>query len=116
MTEDERPGAEAGQRSAADACQGKATIRQQLNRRRAAAARCVPLDCGCGPDPWLCRCTEPPLSHVVVDGWRASALHILAAGLMPRLPVEVLRALYRRGGRDQLLAELLHDAIGGEAT
>jgi hypothetical protein len=53
---------------------------------------------------------------VVVDGWRDSAVHILAAGLLPRLPIEVLRALHRRGGRDRLLAEMLHDAIGGEAT
>lgn len=116
MTDDERPGAEAGPLSAGtDACQGNAAIRQQLVRRRTAAARSVPLDCGCR-DPWRCTCTEPPLSRVVVDGWRDSAVHILSAGLLPRLPIEVLRALYRRGGRDRVLAEMLHDAIGGEAT
>lgn len=116
MTDDERPGAEAGPLSAGtDACQGNATIREQLVRRRAATVRSVPLDCGCR-DPWVCTCTEPPLSHVVVDGWRDSALHILDAGLLPRLPIEVLRALYRRGGRDRLLAEMLHDAIGGEVS
>ena len=116
MTDDERPGAEAGPLSAGtDACQGNSAIREQLARRRAATARSVPLDCGCR-DPWRCSCTEPSLSGVVVDGWRDSAVHILAAGLLPRLPLEVLRALYRRGGRDRLLAEMLHHAIGGEAA
>jgi hypothetical protein len=32
---------------------------------------------------------------------------------MPRLEIEVLRALYRRGGADRALAEQLHRACGG---
>lgn len=73
----------------------------------------VPLDCGCGPDPWLCRCTEPPLSDRVIDGWRDAAWHVLAVGQMPLVPLEVRRALYRRGGTDRELAETLHAGCGG---
>jgi hypothetical protein len=87
----------------------------QLRRRTQAAARSVPLDCGCR-DPILCDCTQPPLSDRAVDGWRASALHILDTGQTPVLPIEVLRFLYRRGGADRQLAELLHQAAGGEAA
>jgi hypothetical protein len=82
------------------------------NRRRA-AQRMVPLECGCGPDPWLCRCSEPPLSDVVVDGWRDAARHVLAVGPMPLVPLEVRRALYRRGRADRELAETLHAGCGG---
>jgi hypothetical protein len=72
----------------------------------------VPLDCGCR-DPWLCRCTDPPLSDHQLDCWRDSALHILRLGNTPLLPIEARRALWRRGGADRVLAELLHDACGG---
>jgi hypothetical protein len=52
----------------------------------------------------------------VIDGWRDAALHVLNAGQMPGgVPIEVLRALYRRGGADRVLAEALHEAAGGEA-
>jgi hypothetical protein len=52
----------------------------------------------------------------MVDSWRDSALHILRTGCMPLLPIEARRALWRRGGADRVLAELLHDACGGEAA
>jgi hypothetical protein len=87
----------------------------QLRRRTEAAARSVPLDCGCR-DPILCDCSQPPLSDPVVNGWRDSALHILDTGQTPVLPIEVLRCLYRRGGADRRLAELLHRAAGGAAA
>ncbi|TDO16929.1 hypothetical protein EV580_0093 [Mycobacterium sp. BK086] len=80
-------------------------------RRRDAEYRSVPLDCGCR-DPWPCRCNEPQLSERWVDAGRDAALHILAAGEIPRLELEVLRALYRRGGADRALAEMLHEASG----
>lgn len=83
------------------------------NRRRAAAHRMVPLDCGCGSDPWLCRHTEPPLSDYALDGWRDAANHILASGRIPLVPLEVRRALYRRGGDDRKLAVTLHAGCGG---
>ncbi|WP_460356685.1 hypothetical protein, partial [Mycobacterium sp. ZZG] len=75
----------------------------RLARRHAAADRCVPLDCGCR-DPWPCRCADPPLSDQALDGWRDAALRLLFDGLIPLLPIEVRRALYRRGGPDRVLA------------
>ena len=86
---------------------------RRWNLRRAAAQRMVPLACGCGPDPWVCRCTEPHLSDVAIDGWRDAARHVLAAGQMPAVPLEVRRALYRRGGEDRELARILHGGCGG---
>ena len=86
-----------------------------LRRRRLASQRCVPLDCGCR-DPWPCRCTEPPLTERQVDYWRDAVLHVLDTGCMPLLPLEARQALWRRGGADRVLAELLHDGCGGEAA
>lgn len=101
-------------RSPKKAClQHEGGILSQLNRRRGSAARSVPLDCGCR-DGWVCRCTEPPLSDQALDGWRDAARHILAAGKTPALPLEVLRALYRRGGDDRALAQELHSLSNGE--
>ncbi|WP_231984655.1 hypothetical protein [Mycobacterium sp. 852014-52144_SCH5372336] len=50
---------------------------------------------------------------MVIDGWRDAARHVLAAGRMPLVPLEVRRALYRRGGADRELAEILHAGCGG---
>lgn len=72
----------------------------------------VPLDCGCR-DPWGCVCTEPPLSEYALDGWRNAANHLLASGRMPLIPLEVRRALYRRGGDDRELAQKLHAGCEG---
>lgn len=88
----------------------------QLRRRRHASWRLPSLDCGCGPDPLSCRCTEPPLSKHMIDGWRDAALHVLRIGHVPLLPIEARQALYRRGGPDRVLAELLHEACGGEVA
>ncbi|WP_241011007.1 hypothetical protein [Mycobacterium camsae] len=49
----------------------------------------------------------------MLDGWRDAALHVLAVGQIPLLPIEVRRALWRRGGPDRVLAEKLHEAVGG---
>lgn len=84
-------------------------------RRREAARRVAPLDCGC-PDPWPCRCTEPPLTDAALDGWRDAALRILFNGQLPLLPIEVRRALWKRGGPDRVLAEQLHAACDGEVA
>ncbi|MGO9156994.1 hypothetical protein [Mycobacterium sp.] len=83
-----------------------------LHRRRNTSWRVVPLDCGCR-DPWPCRCTQPPLSERMVDAGRDAALHILDAGEIPLLEIEILQALYRRGGTDRALAEQLHALAGG---
>lgn len=90
-------------------------IHSGLKRRRDGAQRLVPLDCGCR-DPWPCRCTEPPLSERWIDAGREAALDLLAVGMMPMLEIEVLRALHRRGGRDRVLAQRLHQASGGVAV
>lgn len=82
-------------------------------RRHAAARRVPPLDCGCS-DGWTCRCSEPPLSDKRIDGGRDAALHLLAVGRVPLLEVEVIRALWRRGGTDRELAELLHRLTDSE--
>lgn len=83
-----------------------------LRRRRRAAERLAILDCGCA-DPWPCRCTVPALTERALDAWRAAAEVVLDTGKTPLLPLEVLRALYRRGGDDRVLAEQLHAANGG---
>lgn len=94
----------------------RASVRQR-QRRRATSQRLVPLDCGCPQgrhsDPISCLCTNPPLSTAALDGWRDAAEHVLSAGQIPLLPLEVRRSLWRRGGRDREIAELLHDACGG---
>lgn len=81
-------------------------------RRQHAARRFSPLDCGC-PDPWPCRCSLPPLSDKMIDAGRDAALHVLALGQVPLLEVEVLQALWRRGGEDRELAELLYTLTDG---
>jgi hypothetical protein len=89
----------------------------QLERRRDAAHRSVPLGCG-HRDPWVCGCyaTEPPLTDNQLDGWRDAALKVLSCGQLPLLPIEVRRALWKRGGPDRVLAEKLHQACGGEVA
>ena len=87
-----------------------------LHRRRKASRRMVPLDCGCGPDPLSCRCTQPPLSEKMIDAGRDAARHILDTGHVPLLEIEVLHALYRRRGDDRALAEQLHAATGGRVA
>ena len=89
---------------------------QQLRRRHAACRRLPALSCGC-VDPLVHRCRpQPQLTEHQLDAWRDTTWHVLATGLVPLLPIEVRRALYRRGGTDRALAELLHDSCGGEAA
>jgi hypothetical protein len=85
-----------------------------LRRRRAACRRMPPLGCGCR-DPWPCRCSDPPLTERQVDGWRDAALHVLGTDRIPLLPLEVRRALWRRGGADRALVQRLQDAGAGRA-
>jgi hypothetical protein len=87
------------------------TLGAQLRRRRQAAARSVPLRCGCR-DPWPCRCTQPLLSDNALDGWRDATCHVLRTGCIPLVPMEVRRALWRRPANREL-AELLHELCGG---
>ncbi len=83
-------------------------------RRSEAAERLALLNCGCS-DPWICRCsTASPLSDNQIDGYADAARYIIdSSGCTPMLPVDVLRALYRRGGDDRVLAEQLHAKTAG---
>ena len=85
----------------------------QWFRRRRASQRLVALDCGCA-DPWKCRCRrpDPPLTDHQVDGWRATAQHLLDGGTVPMVPAEVLRRMHRRGGADRRLAQQLWELVG----
>ena len=87
-------------------------------RRRCEAARRLPvLDCRCRTaDPWLCRCTRPPLSDRWVDAGAAAARHILETGLLPLLEDAVLHALHARGGDDRALAQELYELVGGDGV
>jgi hypothetical protein len=87
----------------------------RLRRRRCASWRLPSLDCGCR-DPWPCCCTDPPLTERQLGGWRDTARHLLHSGRIPLLPLEVRRALWRNGGSDRALAQLLADASSGEAV
>lgn len=89
--------------------------RSQLARRRDAARRLAPLDCGCR-DGWPCRCTLPPLSDKMIDAGRDAALHILESGRVPLLEIEILQALWRRGGTERQLATMLFEATGGQVA
>jgi hypothetical protein len=80
-------------------------------RWRKALQRMTPLHCGCRD---LCYCTTPPMSDNQLDGWADCARYVMdTTGCTPLLPIEVLRALYRRGGDDRALAETLHAAANG---
>ena len=81
-----------------------------LARRRAASARLPVLACG-RADPWFY--APLPLTDHQLDGWRATARHVLGAGLVPGVPLGALRALYRRGGPDRDLAQQCYDLAGG---
>jgi hypothetical protein len=95
---------EAGRRSHRTALPGH-------QRWRDAVRRMPRLDCGCRD---ICWCTIPPMSDNQIDGYADAARFILdTTGCTPLLPIEVLRALYRRGGEDRVLAEKIHTATGG---
>lgn len=85
----------------------------QLRRRGDKAARCVPLPCG-HRDPLRCLASHdrPPLTDHQLDGWRDAANHVLAAGRIPLVPLDVQRALWRRPS-DRKLAQQLYDLAGG---
>lgn len=67
-----------------------------LKRRRAASRRMPVLGCG-NADPW--RYAEPALSDHQLDGWAQAAEHLTAIGCRPIVPVDIARALWRRGDR-----------------
>jgi hypothetical protein len=52
----------------------------------------------------------------MIDASAAAARHLLQRGHTPLLEIEVLQALYRRGGDDRALAEELHELTHGEVA
>jgi len=57
----------------------------------------------------------PPLSERFIDGSRDAAVHIITAtGKAPLLELEVLQALWRRGGVERRLAQRLFELTGGQ--
>jgi hypothetical protein len=76
--------------------------------RHAAATRLRPLACGC-VDPWLHRCRDATaLTEGSLDGWADALGTLTGLDFTPLAPVEVLRALWRRGGSDRRLAQAVH--------
>jgi hypothetical protein len=51
-----------------------------------------------------------------VDAGAATARHFLEIGYPPLLEIEVVRALWRRGGDDRQLARELYELVGGDAA
>ncbi|MCZ0731879.1 hypothetical protein [Mycolicibacterium iranicum] len=89
------------------------SIARQLSRRRIGSYRLPPLESGYR-DPW--RYDDVPLTDKMVDAGRSAALHFLADGQVPILKPKVLEALWRRGGEDRELAELLHRLTEGQVA
>lgn len=75
----------------------------QLERRRDAAHRSEPLECGCR-DPWTCRCRDSEPSEHQLDAYQDAAEHLLDLNLLPAPNVVAMRQMWRRGGDTQRLA------------
>lgn len=89
------------------------TVVSQLRHRRTACHRMERLDCGC-VDPWTCRCHEKESSRTDPELVKVVAEHLLAATGGPGIghDADAGRALWRRGGRDARLAELINRCGG----
>ncbi len=72
-------------------------------RRREAARRLPPLDCGCR-DPWTCRHHDGPLSERQLDAYADAAEHLLTVGVTPAPNLPAMRRMWRRGGDELRLA------------
>lgn len=59
------------------------------------------------------RSCRAPLTPKHLDAAAAAAGHLLSVGLAPIVDIATCRALWRRGGHDRKLAELLHRGCGG---
>lgn len=80
-------------------------------RRRAEAAHRLE-----GGDPWPREHDALELSADAVSAWAYAANHLLADGLTPIVPVEVLRELHRRGGQDRAVAVEVYESGGTSAA
>ncbi|WP_072687796.1 hypothetical protein [Rhodococcus marinonascens] len=83
-----------------------------LRRRATASQRLEPFPCG-HRDPWICSCsdTKPAPDADVVA---AAARHLVSAIGMPGTGYDIgaVRSLWRRGGGDAHLAELINRCGG----
>ncbi len=66
------------------------------------------------PTMWAVPRRRTSASSARLDAWRDAALHLLTYGLLPPIPLDVRRALWKRGGADQLLVEKLDRLYGGD--
>jgi hypothetical protein len=59
-------------------------------------------------DPWTCRHYDAPESpERNVEGYYATAQHLLAAGLLPAPNVPAMRILWRQDGEQRRVARLV---------
>jgi hypothetical protein len=80
-------------------------IESQLERRRQASKRSMPLPCGCR-DLWTCRCADSDeVSERMVDAAVAALGHLDQCGLPGIFDIRTCRSLWRHGHR-QLAAEV----------
>ena len=71
-------------------------LASQYDRRRLAAHRLVPLECGCR-DPWICpHGRQERVSDNALAGWERAARHLAALGLPSRVPGAVRAAMRHR--------------------
>lgn len=85
-------------------------ISDSTARRRQAAHRCEPLDCGCR-DKWTCRCDDnPEPTPQLTEAAITAAEYLQHHGLPPIFSVAQGRALWRAGRRD--LAVLVTTEVG----
>lgn len=74
-----------------------------LHRRRQAAHRLEPFQCGCR-DLWSCHHEHTERrDDIDLDGWESTVQLLTGLGLTPALPAPVHAALHRRALRKRLL-------------
>lgn len=88
-------------------------ITEQLHRRRATCRRMQRLTCGC-VDTWTCQCHETRRENKDPELMKVVAEHLIEATGRPGTGhnADAARALWRRGGTDARLAELIN-RLGG---
>ncbi len=79
---------------------------EHLRRRAEAAHRLW------GGDPWLPSYDDSQPTAHQLEAWHQAVNHIVADGLTPMLPVDVLRAMWRAGGPARDAAERVRRAGG----
>lgn len=84
-------------------------VAAQLRCRRAAARR-LP-----GGDPWPAGIRQEglaPFSERQIEAWTEAVRHLTSDGMVPMVPVDVLREMWRRGGPERELAREIYESGG----